>query len=451
MTLIHRRITYLAFMAVFFIVLPLIILEANGYKFNFKKSVLQKTGIIFVESKPKDVLVWLDGKLAEEQTPAIIKDLLPNEYQLKLSKEGYQDWEKKINVRQAETNVIQYVRLFRENSMPQLLLPGNILEIVYGNSANKMILLMENNEGGFVVEMYSLADGSLNQVWTGDERPQKIKLIDSEQKIVVETAKNLEIVDALKGETVFDALSDIGLAGASQIKVDEFSGDVVYYLAQGKLRQLNLFNGQLVSLPYEMTDYMPHGSDIYFLSNATLNKTWLKKTNLLNSGQAENLVGLDAEGDYAIVLSSQGKIMIRDNSQDELLVWDERQSDEEDKLEIIGGADYFSWNEHYDELLFGNDWELWSYRVGDETNQYVLFTRLSETISEAAWYRPGTHIIYVAGKKLKVVENLSSNRQSIDLAEMEVIRDVGVNKKGDKIYFIGQAGAQAGLYELVIQ
>jgi len=149
MTLLHRRIIYLIFMAVFLIVLPLIILSATGYRFNSKKNLLQKTGIIFLETKPKNVNVYLNSQLVEQSTPVRLKYLLPNKYEITVSKEGYFPWQKKIDVYDGQTTFLQYVRLFKNNIQPELLMPDEIIGMKKNND-DKLGLVKKNGELWFL-------------------------------------------------------------------------------------------------------------------------------------------------------------------------------------------------------------------------------------------------------------------------------------------------------------
>ena len=68
MNLICRRIVYLIFVSAFFIVTPLILMYTQGYRYNFAKSRVQKTGILIISSLPKKAEIYLNGKLLKNQS-----------------------------------------------------------------------------------------------------------------------------------------------------------------------------------------------------------------------------------------------------------------------------------------------------------------------------------------------------------------------------------------------
>lgn len=97
MTLRSRIILILCGITAFLIVAPAAILLARGYSFDLKAFRLIGTGIITIKTDPKGADIYLDGK-KNKTTPAVLRLLLPKEYEVRLAKIGYRDWHKKITV-----------------------------------------------------------------------------------------------------------------------------------------------------------------------------------------------------------------------------------------------------------------------------------------------------------------------------------------------------------------
>lgn len=70
---------------------------AKGYTFNPKEGRVVGTGIIAVTSIPDAASVYIDGHLTTA-TNATISSLVPKEYDVKLVKDEYIPWEKKVKV-----------------------------------------------------------------------------------------------------------------------------------------------------------------------------------------------------------------------------------------------------------------------------------------------------------------------------------------------------------------
>lgn len=104
----------------FFVILSFIIcaffliLMASGYRLNLKAKVFEKTGLIFLNSDPRNASIYLNGKFMNK-TPRKISYLRPGIYQIIIEKDGYKKWEKSQEVKAdlvcEEKNII----LFLEN------------------------------------------------------------------------------------------------------------------------------------------------------------------------------------------------------------------------------------------------------------------------------------------------------------------------------------------------
>lgn len=77
----------------------LAVILAKGYRFSSKTGTLAGTGIISITSAPDQASVYLDGHLTTA-TNANINSLLPKEYDVKISKDGFIPWEKKVSVKE---------------------------------------------------------------------------------------------------------------------------------------------------------------------------------------------------------------------------------------------------------------------------------------------------------------------------------------------------------------
>jgi len=76
-----------------------IVFFARGYKFDLSNGNLEKTGMILVKSRPDGAKVFLDGELVTA-TNNPIQGLKPGKYNLKIVKEGFFEWEKKVEVKE---------------------------------------------------------------------------------------------------------------------------------------------------------------------------------------------------------------------------------------------------------------------------------------------------------------------------------------------------------------
>lgn len=97
MTFKIRRIILIGTILFFVIVAPTTLLYSYGYSFDWQKKKVVLTGGFYFESLPKKANVYLNDKL-KEKTPVFIKRLLPKEYQIKITKDGYHSWQKNLRI-----------------------------------------------------------------------------------------------------------------------------------------------------------------------------------------------------------------------------------------------------------------------------------------------------------------------------------------------------------------
>ncbi len=98
MTQKTRKIILLITTVFFVLVTPATLLYAWGYSFDWqtKKPVL--TGGLYLKSTPKKAQIYINDKLQKEATPVFIERLIPKEYEVRVEKEGYHSWQKKLKV-----------------------------------------------------------------------------------------------------------------------------------------------------------------------------------------------------------------------------------------------------------------------------------------------------------------------------------------------------------------
>ena len=89
--------TKVIIMGIFLIVLASVIAYARGYRFNPQHGTITSTGILSINSNPKAAKVFINGELRGATDTNIT---LPfGEYDIKVEKEGYTSWEKKVSLK----------------------------------------------------------------------------------------------------------------------------------------------------------------------------------------------------------------------------------------------------------------------------------------------------------------------------------------------------------------
>jgi len=93
-----RRIIFYIFLAIFLFLAPAITLYSLGYDFDFEEQKFVTTGAIYLKSYPSKADVYINNKI-KGKTSKFIRRLIPKTYDVKIEKEEYHPWQKKLTVK----------------------------------------------------------------------------------------------------------------------------------------------------------------------------------------------------------------------------------------------------------------------------------------------------------------------------------------------------------------
>ncbi len=214
MTLRTRRIIFYGLILVF---IPLsfgIIFYSQGWRFDAENFSIAKTGAIYIETAPKNVVIKLNNKIIPDESGLIksgtfISDLLPKNYQLEIQKNGYLTYRKNLKVEPSMVseliNTILIPQKFESKKIIDNKLKGGEIADI---SAKKIIIKNQTNN----YYLYDTDDSasvfninaSFNNLRKTPETIQRLIFhpFDAD-KFIIETTKGLYIFDKsrLKLET----------------------------------------------------------------------------------------------------------------------------------------------------------------------------------------------------------------------------------------------------------
>lgn len=94
-----RRILFLLAIGAFLVIGFIATMYAQGYRWDFKTNKFLLSGGIYLKSEQKTADIFLNDKYLGQQTPYLIKNLLPfRKYKIKLTKDGFKPWEKEFEI-----------------------------------------------------------------------------------------------------------------------------------------------------------------------------------------------------------------------------------------------------------------------------------------------------------------------------------------------------------------
>jgi len=442
MELKHRRILYICFFIIFFITAPLVILWAEGYRYDFTKHQLRKVGVLFLESEPDKAEIYLNNKLQKPKTTTRLKNLLPNQYEVEIKKHGYQTWHKKLPVYSGQTTFAQYVRLFKENPEIKNILLENILlssqeiddvlTVIYQINSDSTPISGKN----FTLALLNLNNYDLTELTDLTYLPDKITLSPDKSFVFLEYSP-----EYTRQKFVFDInreeLNEIKQNINNLSWMPDSRDETMYGISKNGLEKVNLISQQVTTvLKKSVLNFYVADNDIFYLEKTKENILLKKISN--NSDGFEIITTLPISDNYKFYNSPDNLLSLIDekNSILYLIKTDNKNSETEDHIKIFPQTNYAKWLGNI--LLFGNDFEISTYDL--EEDEKNLIVRLSIKIKKAIWYPVATHVVYFVDNTIKVIELANHQRNLHTLLEKPNIKDVFVNSKGDKIYFIDKSG-----------
>lgn len=99
MLLFWRKFLFYILLGAYLVLTPYAILYALGYMVSpGQGEIFNKTGLLSIESFPKGARVSIEGKKFSKKTPSAVRDLLPGDYNVEVSKKGFDRWTKKVSI-----------------------------------------------------------------------------------------------------------------------------------------------------------------------------------------------------------------------------------------------------------------------------------------------------------------------------------------------------------------
>jgi hypothetical protein len=402
-----------------------------GYRYNIGKGRVQKTGIIRVTSVPSGADIYLNGtKYGLSQTPARIEKLLPGDYEIKLSKDGFYDWQKKLPVYENGTTFAEKVILWKKSAASVISTTTADSWLV---SPDKNIVAITDKLGS--VSLLDINSGIFGETSGGSfETITSISSYDDLKLSSFSPSGRYIIAEAVKGgKTAYyliDTLSKNNKKISSQDFINvkwEASSDNLYALDKTGLWTINLasLKPQISTKGLIASDFYVSNKSLYFIADGVLKRQALGENNSsaveklscadcrIYGIKSNRLIALGAGGDMSIIdLNRQVKTI---NAKAKNIDWLNPNS-----------------------MIFSNDYEIFIYEFAKSDPE--LITRLGSPITSAIWHPNGRHLIFSTDNKIKIIE--LDNRELRNIIEINdsAASFMTADRAGNNLYFSSASG-----------
>lgn len=138
-------IFWVSMITIYITVSTFLVLEVSGYRINWRKLRLQKTGLIVLNGWYSDIEIKLNGEKVDSHLPARLNFLIPGRYYVEIEKPGYNKWQKSFNIEPDHAYTENNIVLFRQNAIPIKVDDSSARESLAITSA-PIDILVENGE-----------------------------------------------------------------------------------------------------------------------------------------------------------------------------------------------------------------------------------------------------------------------------------------------------------------
>ncbi len=117
-----RWVSYVLPITLFLGMAVVVLLLVRGYSFDLADG-LRKTGLIVLDSNPKNAYITINDRVERERTRATLK-LSPGEYDVKVDLPGVHPWRKRIRLEPGRAELEEHILLFRREPARAALTPS---------------------------------------------------------------------------------------------------------------------------------------------------------------------------------------------------------------------------------------------------------------------------------------------------------------------------------------
>lgn len=459
------------FVLIFAVAAPLLLLYTSGYRYDFKKRKIVKTGNILIDSLPNGATIYLNGEVQKPRfhlsifpykeilgwqklggtTPAIITNLTPNEYLIEVKRPNYQTWTKKLSVHGGLTTFAKKVLLFLENPRIEKIISGkiNLAEpapdrenLAYTIPGRVKILNLKNLESKTVA---NLTSPITYLEWSPDSK-----------KILAAVSEDYLILDATKTSYLLSLKKLLGFK-PKEVHWAKQNNNLIFVLYENWLYQVDLtsltfnpvFNFNYFSTG-QITDWQIEQNQINYIKLKG-NKAYLETNELADYQTKPFSLEIPHSSNYHFLKTKPQQkqiITLLDKENEKLLLIEE---------EILLNTEAKDAVWRINELFYYNNFELWHAALvkkeGKELSiEKEIINRFSQPLTLAFWHPKGDYIIFSKNSQVLAIELDGRDRRNMaELVTAEEINKVIIDRKGKCLYLAGIIGEEEGLFKVEIQ
>ena len=416
MTKRTRTILFLVLGAIFFSLAPLIILYSQGYRFSWNEKQFSKVGAFYLSIIPTRAEVLVNeksiGKTARVLGTTLTKDLSPGVYSVRVQKQGYHSWEKRLEIFPKQVTEAKHITLLPSNPA-FIMLQDNVEAIWFGPNKTEALLRKSPPAGGQntwtlslwdiqknaeypLLESSRAQDEIWNIEWTLDPDSFLLQIVSQEQQKSFVQTINRKLLESQK--TAAESLQ-----ASSRLRAPITS----------RLDYVQTQTG--ITFPRNVVTFFADNQQVLWLDQA--GTLWLKTSNDTQPRRLnEEPFSIETETPYNI-LAARNEFFLQKREVLYMLNQETRTFEE-----FFAPFSEMVLSPDAKKLALSTGNEIWLYFFQAEQEQpsrskgeKLFLTRFSEDIKNLAWFN-SYYLLFARGDSIIVSE--IDNRDNLNTVEL---------------------------------
>ncbi|MFH1837833.1 MAG: PEGA domain-containing protein [Candidatus Omnitrophota bacterium] len=460
-----RKIIFYICAAVYVVICPILILYAIGYIYEpgITGGGIVKAGLISLSTAPGGADVYVNDKLYAEKTPTLIRELLPNDYDITLRLPGYDNWQKTVHVKEEKASVFDKVILISSERKQKETSIGNYENLITLSGTD--IVLLDGGKGLGSINVYDTSNGKewpLAEAESPFAKYTPVSFITSENddSFILHTSSEGEIkylwIELNENNNTIKDITPFLKKDTSDVKWVQGDDSYIFSIQNGNLTRTDAESG--AAYPEYVKGargYGLFGNEIYVLKSDNV----LERMNLNKGGLT---VILDDPQVADVVFKNEGKYRIKVLSQDTILFLSSGGALSANKLPYIfadKGVLGVQPDDEKTRVLFWTHAKIGMIDLSTEETENVEFEKGpaltwiytgGNGIKQVFWVYDDSHMLFVDGKNVLLVSLDPEGDYDVkNILTLKDGSDVLYSEKTGQLYFIPSEGSSLFSTEIV--
>ncbi|MDD5639631.1 MAG: PEGA domain-containing protein [Candidatus Pacebacteria bacterium] len=412
------KLAFLALLIISFgIVSIIVILQAQGYDFDWEKNEVFKTGGIYIKTAESGADVFIDNAYISKTDgftrEILAQKMLAGKHNVKVQKEGYFTWEKNLTVEEQMVAKAQNIVLFPNNTTFKLRISefSSIYNIIGQN-----FLVLKTNGDLIIVNSNTKEEQSvLSAAKLKDVGKIKNVVFSSDQKraLVVSTANIYYLLEINGAKSQITLLKDL----------DKNSEGIIWdgatnlnFINKNKLYSLNTSTKKKELIKEEaVTAFARHSEGLY-----TMEEGILIRTNTFTKGveiMTKDAFTFKKNSKYELKIIEGRIFLVEDNK-----IFYYYDGKTKALTKVLESSSEINYKTLSDKVIFITDYGVWLMLLKDyespffkKSESFILLSNFSQKISDIVWVADDYFAATINGK-IKI--NEIDNRDKINSFEL---------------------------------